>query len=173
MNVFTTKQDKNEFLDRFQERFNVIIEAAEGYGCHFGCEEVLWDTDDCWNQLSNAERETQNEKDGVKARCREGLLAYGFTSCLGERFSMYKKSLKADYAQGNNRYKPTVVESYQMALDVMRIYQKNPRNTQKKRTQVMVKINKRKGQHLYRKTRKQGIVSSVVLKIIRVVPVII
>ena len=65
--------------------------------------------------------------DAVKAQCREGLLAYGFTSCLGDRFSMYKKSLKADYAQGNNRYKLTVVESYQMALDVMRIYQKNPK----------------------------------------------
>ena len=57
-------------------------------------------------------------------------MAYGLTSCLSERYDIYKKGLKADYAQGHNRYQTTVVESYQMALDVMRIYQKSPRHNQ-------------------------------------------
>ena len=60
----------------------------------------------------------------MQERCREKLLAYGFTSGLSERFDAYKKDLKANYSQGNNKYKGTVVESYQMTLDVMRIYQK-------------------------------------------------
>ena len=133
VNVFNTTQARNEFLDRFQERFNCVIEAAEGYGCRFGCEEVLWETDEAWSLLTVDEKKDKDEIKAVKSRCREGLLAYGFTSCLGERFGIYKKSLKADYAQGNNRYKLTVVESYQMALDVMRIYQKHPKENNRDR----------------------------------------
>ena len=70
------------------------------------------------------------EKEGVQARCREALLAYGLTSCLSERYDIYKKGLTADYAQGHNRYRTIVVESYQMALDLMRIYQKSPKHNQ-------------------------------------------
>ena len=58
------------------------------------------------------------------------MLAYGFTSSLGNKFEIYKTSLRADYVQGHNRYKTTVVGSYQMALDVMRIYQKKPKGYQ-------------------------------------------
>ena len=42
--VFNTKQGKGEFLDKFQEQFNALIEAADGYSCCFGIEEVLWET---------------------------------------------------------------------------------------------------------------------------------
>ena len=58
------------------------------------------------------------------------MLAYGCTSSLGTKFEVYKKSLRADYAQGHNRYKTTIVGSYQVALDAMRIYQKKPKGSQ-------------------------------------------
>ena len=114
INVFSTKQGSNEFLDRFQERFNIMVEAAEGYGSVFGSEEVLWETDDTWKVLTDSEKQQAIEIEGVKARCRERLLAYGFTSALSNRFDAFKKGLQADYSQGNNNYKETVVESYQM-----------------------------------------------------------
>lgn len=129
-NVFSTKQSKSEFLDRYRERFNVTIEAAEGYGCRFGHEEALWEKDERWMTLGPVQRADSDEIQGVKERCREALLAYGFTSSLGDRFEIYKKGLRADYAQGHNRYKISVVESYQMALDVMRIYQVKPKGYQ-------------------------------------------
>ena len=50
--VFSTKQGKSEFLDKYQERFNVMIEAAEGYGCRFGHEETLWEKDERWSMLA-------------------------------------------------------------------------------------------------------------------------
>ena len=37
-NVFNMVQGSNEFLEKFQERFNIVGEAAEGYGCRFGTE---------------------------------------------------------------------------------------------------------------------------------------
>ena len=57
----------------------------------------------------------------VQERNKERLLAYGFVNALRDRFDVDKKDLKANYSQGNNKYKDTVVKSYQMALDVMRI----------------------------------------------------
>ena len=80
--------------------------------------------------MNPTEKRIPAEREGVQDRCREALLAYGLTSCLSERYDIYKKGLKADYAQGHNRYRSTVVESYQMALDVMRIYQKSPSQNQ-------------------------------------------
>ena len=103
LTVFTTKQNRGEFLDKFQERFNVIVEAAEGYGCRFGSEEVLWERDRIWSNLTEDEREIPREKKEVQERYREKLLVYGCTSGLGERFDAYKKDLRANYSQGNNK----------------------------------------------------------------------
>ena len=130
------KQGKGEFLDRFQESFNIMVEVVEGYGCVFGSEQVLWETDERWKILLDHEKEQEAEIQGVTERSRERLLAYGFTSALSDRFDAFKKELKADYSQGNNNYKETVVESYQMALDVMRIYQKRPGHQDKKKEQT-------------------------------------
>ena len=60
------------------------------------------------------------------------MLSYGFTQALSERYDAYKKGLRASYSQGDNRYKATVVEAYQMALDVSRIYQKRRKNFNEK-----------------------------------------
>ena len=57
----------------------------------------------------------------VQERYKERLLAYGFANALSDRFDVDKKDLKANYSQDNNKYKGTIVKSYQMALDVMRI----------------------------------------------------
>ena len=123
ISVFNLKQGKDEYLDKFQERFNVLVEAAEGYGCEFGREKVLWNTDPVYSTLSPSEKQDPDHQKDVSKACRERLLAYGFISALSDRFDRYKKDLKASYSQNNNKYKETVVGSYQMALDVMRIYQ--------------------------------------------------
>ena len=133
LNVFNTIQGSNEFLDKFQERFNIVVEAAEGYGCRFGTEEILWETDARWRSLSVIQRSEQDEKEGVQARCRESLLSYGFTQALSDRYDAYKKSLRASYSQGDNRYKSNVIEAYQMALDVSRIYQKDKKKDYEKK----------------------------------------
>ena len=71
LNVFVRKQGNDEFLDKFQERFNVAIEAAEGYGCEFGTEDKLWNTDILWNCLSDSEKlDPMNVKE-VKESCCE------------------------------------------------------------------------------------------------------
>ena len=49
VSIFHIKQGKDEYLDKFQERFNAQVDAAEGYGCEFGTKKVLWDTDAEWN----------------------------------------------------------------------------------------------------------------------------
>ena len=77
-----------------------------------------------WRSLSDTQRKSDQEIEGVQSRCRESLLSYGFTQALSDRYDAYKKSLRASYSQGDNRYKSNVVEAYQMALDVSRIYQK-------------------------------------------------
>ena len=120
-NVFNMVQGSNEFLDKFQERLNIVVEAAEGYGCRFGTEEVLWETEQQWRSLSQAQKSDESQISAVQERCREALLSYGFTQALSERYDAYKKGLRASYSQGDNRYKATVVEAYQMALDVSRI----------------------------------------------------
>ena len=43
---------------------------------------------------------------------------------MSERYDAFKKNLKASYYQGDNKYKSTVVEAYQSALDVSKIYQR-------------------------------------------------
>ena len=43
--------------------------------------------------------------------------------CVSNYLDRYKKCLKASYSQTNNKYKDTVVGSYQMILYAMRIYQ--------------------------------------------------
>ena len=126
-NVFNMMQGSHEFLDKFQERFNIVVEAAEGYGCIFGSEEILWETDPRWKSLSDLEKADPDEREKVQSRCREALLSYSFTQALSDRYDAYKKSLRASYSQGDNRYKGTVIEAYQMALDVSRIYQKKKR----------------------------------------------
>ena len=35
MSMYTIKQVKDEFLDKFQEHNNVTVEAAEGFVCVF------------------------------------------------------------------------------------------------------------------------------------------
>ena len=45
---------------------------------------------------------------------------------MSDKYDIYKKDLKANYSQGNNKYKDTVVGAYQMALDVSRIYRDRP-----------------------------------------------
>ena len=94
-NVFTMRQGKNEFLDRFQERFNVLIEAAEGYGCRFGSEEVLWNTDQMWKTLTEDQKKDETNRVEVQERCRERLLAYGFTSAFSDCFDIYKKRFES------------------------------------------------------------------------------
>ena len=86
ISVFTMKQGKDEFLDKFQERFNVLVEAAEGYGCEFGKEKVLWDHDPVYSNLTRSEKADPVNIAEVKKVCREKPLAYGFTSTLSDRF---------------------------------------------------------------------------------------
>ena len=83
---------------------------------------MLWETDAVGRTLSNANKGDPQHQLEVQQRCKERLLAYGVTNALSDRFDIYKKDLKANYSQGNNKYKGTIVKSYQMALDVMRIY---------------------------------------------------
>ena len=113
-----------ERIDKFQERVNVQVEAAEGYGCEFGADKTLWDTDPICQSLTAAEKVLADNIREVKERCHDTLLGYGFYQALNGKFDKYKKDLKASYAQGNNKYETTVVGSYQMALDVMSVYQK-------------------------------------------------
>ena len=117
-------QGNNEFLYKFQEHFNIIVEGAEGYGCRFGMEEVLWEHDPAWMALTDAQKASNANRDAIQAKCREALLSYGFTQALSDRYDVFKKSLRASYSQADNRYKGTVVEAYQMTLDVSRIYQR-------------------------------------------------
>lgn len=126
--VFTLKQGKDEFLDQYQERVIVTVEAAEGYGCVFGTEEALWKTDDIYKGLTDDEKKEDDNIKNVTKQSRERLILYGFINGLNDRFDKYKKELKANYSQGINKYKATVVAAYQMTLDCMRIYQ----NTKKK-----------------------------------------
>ena len=68
ISVFNIKQGKDEYLDKFQERFNVLVEAAEGYGCEFGLEKVLWNTDPVYSSLTPAEKqEAAHQRDVSKA----------------------------------------------------------------------------------------------------------
>ena len=61
INSFTMKQGKGEYFDCFQERFNIMVEAAEGYGCVFGSEQVLGETDERWKMLPEDERKLTSE----------------------------------------------------------------------------------------------------------------
>ena len=70
-NVFNMVQGSNEFLDKFQERFNIVVEATEGYGCRFGTEEVLWETDHKWKSLTEAQKKDEGQRTAVQERCRE------------------------------------------------------------------------------------------------------
>ena len=92
------KKGKDKYLDKFQERFNVQVQAAEGYGCKFGTEQVLLNTDSMWNTQNTAEKQDAANIAAVKKRWREGFLAYGFTSALSDKFDCYKKDLKASYS---------------------------------------------------------------------------
>ena len=82
--VFNMKQGKDEFLDKFQERFNVVVEAAEGYGCEFGSEQILWKTDPVYASLTPSEQADPENKKDVQKACRERLIAYGFTNALSD-----------------------------------------------------------------------------------------
>ena len=66
--VFNMVQGNNEFLDKFQEQFNVVVEAAEDYGCRFGTEEVLWETDPVWSALSNVETRDPTNRQRVQEK---------------------------------------------------------------------------------------------------------
>ena len=115
-------QAKDEFLDKCQDWFNIMIELTEGYGCVLHSEKTLWDTDRIYSVLSDRDKWNVNWIKEVKERWCGPLLAYGFTSCLRDQFDTYKKVPKSSYSQSNNKYNNTVVGAYHMGLDVMQIY---------------------------------------------------
>ena len=55
-------------------------------------EKVLWNTDPIYSNLSALEKAEVTKIEEVKARCRERLLAHGFTSALGDRFDYTRRT---------------------------------------------------------------------------------
>ena len=122
-------QKEDEDIKTHYDRFKNNVEVIENNGGELGTEIKLLEQDKIFNDLSDREKQDEDNIKEAKERNREKFLACGIlASCDKKRFGNLTEDLENNYTFGDNKYPVTQHKAHEYLMNHKKYKPKNDRN---------------------------------------------